>query len=51
MLRALEPHAMDLWNHEITEWLPKDFPGDHIHKRNYYGGLYQEVFITVPART
>ena len=50
VLRALEPYAMDLWNHEITEWLPEGFPGDHIHKRNYYGGLYQELVITVPAR-
>ena len=49
VLRALEPYAMDLWNHEITEWLPEGFPGDHIHKRNYYGGLYQELIITVPA--
>ena len=51
VLRALEPYAMDLWKHDITEWLPAGFPADHIHKRNYYGGLYQELIITVPART
>lgn len=49
VLRALEPYAMDLWNHEITEWLPEGFPEDHIHKQSYYGGLYQELIITVPA--
>lgn len=51
VLRALEPYAMDLWNHEMTRWLPEGFPADHIQKRNYYGGLYQELIITVPART
>jgi ubiquinone/menaquinone biosynthesis C-methylase UbiE len=50
VLRALEPYAMDLWNHEITEWLPAGFPPDHIQKQNYYGGLYQKLIITVPAR-
>ena len=49
VLRALEPYAMDLWNHEITEWLPKGFPSDHILKRNFYGGLYQQLVITVPV--
>lgn len=50
VLRALEPFAIDLWKHEITKWLPEGFPADHIQKRNYYGGLYQELIITVPAR-
>ena len=51
VLRALEPYAMDLWKHEISERLPGGFPADHIHKRIYYGRLYQELSITVPART
>ena len=50
VLRALEPYAMDLWNHQMTEWLPKEFPANHILKRNFYGGLYQQLIITVPAR-
>jgi ubiquinone/menaquinone biosynthesis C-methylase UbiE len=50
VLRALEPYAIDLWNHEITEWMPQGFPADHIVKKNYYGGLYQQLLITVPAR-
>lgn len=49
VLRALEPYAMDLWNHEITRWLPNAFPADHILKKNYYGGLYQQLVISVPA--
>ena len=50
VLRALEPYAMDLWNHDMTKWLPDGFPADHIQERNYYGGLYQELVITVPTR-
>ena len=50
VLRALEPFAMDLWNHEITEWLPEGFPAGSIVKMNYYGGLYQRLVITVPPR-
>ena len=49
VLRALEPYAVDLWNHEITRWLPDGFPADHIVKKNFYGGLYQQLVITVPA--
>jgi ubiquinone/menaquinone biosynthesis C-methylase UbiE len=49
VLRALEPYAMDLWNHEIAEWLPEGFPADCIAKRNYYGGLYQVLIITMPT--
>jgi len=49
VLQALEPYAMDLWNDEITKWLPAGFPADHIVKSNFYGGLYQQLVITVPA--
>lgn len=49
VLRALEPYAMDLWNHEISTWLPEGFPAKHLCKQNYYGGLYQKLVITVPT--
>ncbi|OGA02013.1 MAG: methyltransferase [Betaproteobacteria bacterium RIFCSPLOWO2_02_FULL_64_12] len=49
VLRLLEPYAIDLWNHELTEWLPAGFPADHMQKQNFYGGLYQRLIITVPA--
>ncbi len=51
VLRLLEPYAIDLWNHELTEWLPAGFPADHMQKQNFYGGLYQRLVITVPAGT
>jgi ubiquinone/menaquinone biosynthesis C-methylase UbiE len=51
VLRALEPYAMDLWNHEVAAWLPKGFPAGNILKTNYYGGLYQRLVITVPAQS
>jgi len=50
VLRVLEPFAMDLWNHEMTEWLPEGFPAACIVKTNAYGGLYQQLVITVPTR-
>ena len=49
VLRLLEPYAIDLWHHELTKWLPQGFPANHIHKQNFYGGLYQRLIITVPA--
>jgi len=48
VLRRLEPYAMDLWNHPVTEWLPAGFPAENISKKNYYGGLYQQLVIAVP---
>lgn len=50
VLRILEPYAIDLWRHEIAKWLPEGFPAEQIRKRNYYGGLYQELVITVAPR-
>ncbi|MDR3369846.1 rhodoquinone biosynthesis methyltransferase RquA [Rhodoferax sp.] len=47
ILTTLEPFAMDLWNNEITEWLP---PGEglytQIDKQTYFGGLYQKLVVT-----
>lgn len=45
VLRSLEPFALDLWRHEITEWLPADLPPRSVRKRTYFGGLYQRVTI------
>ena len=38
ILRTLEPFAMDLWRHEIKEWLPQ---GAAVEKTTSFGGLYQ----------
>lgn len=44
VLRTLEPFAMDLWEHEIAEWLPA---GQGLRKQTFFGGLYQLVTLTV----
>jgi ubiquinone/menaquinone biosynthesis C-methylase UbiE len=38
ILKTLEPFAMDLWRHEIAEWLPA---GAAVEKKTSFGGLYQ----------
>ena len=45
ILRTLEPFAMDLWEHEIAEWLPH--PVRELKKETSFGGLYQRLTITV----
>jgi len=45
ILKTLEPFAMDLWRHEITEWLPA---GVAIEKTTSFGALYQRLVITKP---
>ncbi|MBE0613685.1 MAG: class I SAM-dependent methyltransferase [Burkholderiales bacterium] len=47
VLRALEPFALDLWQHEIAEWLPESITPAQISKQTYYGGLYQKLVISV----
>jgi ubiquinone/menaquinone biosynthesis C-methylase UbiE len=44
ILKTFEPFAMDLWRHEIAEWLPA---GARIAKKDTcYGDLYQKLVIT-----
>ena len=45
ILRNFEPFAMDLWRHELTEWLPP--VARSLRKVTFYGGLYQKLVITV----
>ncbi len=47
VLHALEPFALDLWRHEIMEWLPEGVSAAQIRKQTYYGGLYQKLVISV----
>ena len=47
VLRALEPFALDLWQHELAQWLPASVTPAQIRKETYYGGLYQKLVITV----
>jgi ubiquinone/menaquinone biosynthesis C-methylase UbiE len=46
VFRKLEPYAMDLWEHEIEEFLPADRKPAAVGKRTYYGGLYQKLVLT-----
>ena len=43
VFRNLEPYAMDLWKHEIEDFLPADMKPAHIEKQTYFGGLYQKL--------
>ena len=45
VLRALEPFALDLWRHEIVDWLPREPAA--LDKRTSFGGLYQLLTLTV----
>jgi ubiquinone/menaquinone biosynthesis C-methylase UbiE len=41
----LEPYAMDLWQHPITEFLPPQAQLASLSKRTYFGGLYQKLVL------
>ena len=41
ILSTLEPYALDLWTHEVSEWLPKQPTVASMSKRSFFGGLYQ----------
>jgi ubiquinone/menaquinone biosynthesis C-methylase UbiE len=45
LLKVLEPFALDLWRHQITDWFPSDAPAHSVAKTIYFGGLYQRVVI------
>jgi ubiquinone/menaquinone biosynthesis C-methylase UbiE len=47
VLRTLEPFALDLWNHEVSEWFPPGVDISKLHKTTYCGGLYQKLSIKV----
>lgn len=46
VFRKLEPYAMDLWEHEVQDFLPSDVRPASITKQTYYGGLYQKLVLT-----
>jgi ubiquinone/menaquinone biosynthesis C-methylase UbiE len=47
VLRTLEPFALDLWRHEISEWFPRERRVARVEKTVSFGGLYQLLNITV----
>jgi hypothetical protein len=46
ILKTLEPFAMDLWRHEVSDWFPADAPVASLEKSTSFGGLYQLLTIT-----
>jgi ubiquinone/menaquinone biosynthesis C-methylase UbiE len=44
ILRTFEPFAMDLWRHDVAEWLPAE--ARIVKKDTWYGDLYQKLVIT-----
>jgi ubiquinone/menaquinone biosynthesis C-methylase UbiE len=45
VFRRLEPYAIDLWQHEIAEFLPPDVTIASLVKRSFFGGLYQKLVL------
>ena len=46
VFRRLEPYAMDLWHHEIADYLPAHVTLGPTQKAVYFGGLYQKLVLT-----
>ena len=45
VFRRLEPYAIDLWDHEIAEFMPSLVQPASLAKRTYFGGLYQKLVL------
>lgn len=44
ILRTFEPFALDMWAHEVSDWLRA---GARVEtKRKYCAGLYQKVVVS-----
>lgn len=41
----LEPYAMDLWDHQIAEFMPSASRPESITKQVYFGGVYQKLLL------
>ena len=46
VLRRLEPFALDLWDAELTDYLPPEIELASVRKQAFFGGLYQKVVLT-----
>ncbi len=47
-LKFLEPFAPDIWGHDMTAWLPKEWLGLPIDRESFFGGYYQRLVIRKP---
>ena len=45
VFRNLEPYAIDLWRHEIEDFLPAARKPTALRKRTFFGGLYQSLVL------
>ncbi len=45
VFRRLEPFAMDLWNHPISDFVPGRSQPASWSKQTYFGGLYQKLLL------
>ncbi|HSB21952.1 MAG TPA: rhodoquinone biosynthesis methyltransferase RquA, partial [Burkholderiaceae bacterium] len=45
VFRKLEPYAIDLWRHEIADFMPAGTAPSSLSKRTYFGGLYQKLVL------
>jgi len=43
---TLEPYAIDLWRHEVTDFLDAAAAPSAVHKQTFFGGLYQKLVLT-----
>ena len=48
LLARLEPFALDLWQHEIADWLPAGRERGPRSRRSFFGGLYQTIVLRAP---
>jgi ubiquinone/menaquinone biosynthesis C-methylase UbiE len=45
VFRHLEPYAMDLWQHELPDFLPCGVQPAAVRHRTWFGGLYQQLVL------
>lgn len=45
VFRTLEPFAMDLWDHEVLDFIPSHLKPASAAKHTYFGGLYQKLVL------
>jgi ubiquinone/menaquinone biosynthesis C-methylase UbiE len=46
VFRRLEPYAIDLWRHEVTDFIPPGTAFTVVSKCTRFGGLYQQLVLT-----
>ena len=40
-----EPFAVDMWQHELTYWFPKNHPCTVVTHQTYFGGFFQKLVV------